>query len=233
MFVDVIGDGPLGQIKTHADAHGNVRGYVGNPHVHLPLNSGGKLNVGAAVGQGHLYVTRDFGLKESYRGHVPLVSGEIGEDFAHYFLHSEQLPSLVAVGVLVETDNTVRAAGGLIVQLFPEAKEEVIRHLESVAARLPAVSKAVDDGMRAEDLIRMAAGGLDVEVLHESPVRFHCGCSRARFERALIALGRDELEEMLADDGQAELVCHFCSSKYHFDGPQLEALIKEAAAAFP
>lgn len=229
VFVDIVGDGPLGHIKANADANGNVRGYVSNPRVHLPLNDGGKLNVGAAVGKGHLYVTRDFGLKESYRGYVPLISGEIGEDFAYYFLHSEQLPSLVALGVLVEKDYTVRAAGGLIVQLFPEADEEVVSHLEAVAARLPAVSSSVDAGMNAEDLIRLAADGLDVTVLQESPVRFHCGCSRTRFERALIALGKEELEDMLAEDGEAELVCHFCSAKYHFDGPQLHALIEEAA----
>lgn len=233
VFVDIIADGPLGNIKTNVDAHGRVRGYVGNPEVHLPSTPDRKLNVGAAVGRGHLYVTRDFGLKESYRGYVPLVSGEIGEDFAYYFLHSEQLPSLVAVGVLVETDMTVRAAGGLIIQLMPEADEDVVTHLEAVAARLPAVSTSVDEGMTAEDLIRLAADGLDVDVLHRSPVRFECRCSRSRFERALISLGKDELEEMLLEDGQAELVCHFCSAAYHFTDEQLAALIEETAQQSP
>lgn len=227
LFVDIIADGPLGNIKTNVDAHGRVRGYVGNPQTHLPSTPEKKLNVGAAVGKGHLYVTRDFGLKESYRGYVPLVSGEIGEDFAYYFLHSEQLPSLVSVGVLVETDNTVRAAGGLIVQLMPEAPEDVVEHFESVAARLPAVSTSVDEGKTAEELIRLAAEGLDVDILHQSPVAFECRCSRPRFERALISLGQEELEEILTEDGQAELVCHFCSTKYHFTGEQLAALIEE------
>lgn len=227
LFIDIIADGPLGNIKTNVDSNGRVRGYVSNPQVHLPSTPAGKLNVGGAVGRGHLYVTRDFGLKESYRGYVPLVSGEIGEDFAYYFRHSEQLPSLVAVGVLVDTDNTVRAAGGLIVQLLPEASDEVAQHLEAVAQRLPAVSTAVDEGITAEGLIRLAADGLDVNILHESPVKFECRCSRSRFERALIALGKEELEDMLTEDGQAELVCHFCSAKYHFDGEQLAALIAE------
>lgn len=229
VFVDVVGDGPLGYIKANADAEGRVRGYVANPHVHLPSTPAGKLDVGRAVGKGYLYVTRDFGLKEPYRGYVPLVSGEIGEDFAYYFLRSEQLPSLVAVGVLVETDNTVRAAGGLIVQLLPGADDKVAEHLEKVAARLPAVSTSVDRGVSAEGLIRMAAGGLDVQVLEERAVRFACRCSRSRFEQALIALGKDELEDMLREGGEAELVCHFCSAKYHFSREQLEALAAEAA----
>lgn len=229
LFVDVVGDGPLRFIKTNGDAEGRVRGYVGNPHVHLPSTSDGKLDVGGAVGQGHLYVTRDFGLKESYRGHVPLVSGEIGEDFAHYFLRSEQTPSLVAVGILIETDNSVRAAGGLIVQLLPEAGEEVISHLEAVAARLPAMSTAVDEGQTAEDLVRFVADGLDVDILDRRPVRFECRCSRERFEQALIALGHKELSDIRTQDGAAELVCHFCSEVYHFTDEQLAALMKETA----
>lgn len=228
VFVDVVGDGPIGHIKANADAEGRVRGYVTNPHVHLPPTPAGKLDVGRAVGRGHLYVTRDLGLKEPYRGYVPLVSGEIGEDFAYYFLHSEQLPSLVAVGVLVDTDNTVRAAGGLIVQLLPGAGEHIAARLEAVAAQMPAVSTSVDRGISAEGLIRLAADGLDVEVLEERPVRFECRCSRSRFEQALIALGQNELEDILREDGQAELVCHFCSAKYYFDRDQLEELLAEA-----
>lgn len=227
IFVDIVGDGPLGHIKTNADSEGRVRGYVTNPHVHLPAKADGKLDVGRAVGNGHLYVTREFGLKESYRGHVPLVSGEIGEDFAHYFLRSEQLPSLVAVGVLVDKDGTVRAAGGLIVHLLPGADERVVEHLEKMTARMPAVSSAVDEGATAEGLVRLIADGLDVNVLEERPVRFECRCSRDRFEKALIALGKEEVEEILREDGEAELVCHFCSAKYHFTREQLEALVEE------
>lgn len=233
IFIDIVGDGPLRYIRTNADSEGNVRGYVGDPHVHVPSNAQGKLDVGAAVGQGDLYVLRDFGLRETYRGHVPLVSGEIGEDFSHYFLHSEQTPSLVSVGVLVGTDNSTLAAGGLIIQVLPEADEAVIAHLETVAGRLPAISSAVAEGQTAEDLIRMAADGLDVKLLAERPVRFHCGCSRPRFEKALIALGAEELRDMLETDGSAELVCHFCSEVYRFDATELDALLAEATEAAP
>lgn len=231
IFVDVVGDGPLRYIRANADAEGNVRGYVGDPHVHLPSNAQGKLDVGAAVGAGSLYVLRDFGLKESYRGFVPLVSGEIGEDFSHYFLHSEQTPSLVSVGVLVDTDNKVLAAGGLIMQVLPDADDDVITHLEDVARRLPAVSASIQSGQTAIDLIRAAADGLDVKVLAQRPVRFQCGCSRPRFERALIALGEDELRDMIETDGSAELVCHFCSEVYRFGGDELDGLLTEASGA--
>lgn len=229
VFVEIVGNGPLKTIHTQADSEGRLRGYVGNPHVHLPANSSGKLDVAGAIGQGTLYVIRDLGLKEAYRGYVPLVSGEIGEDFAHYFLHSEQTPSVVAVGVLVNPDHRVRAAGGLLLQVMPGATEEVITTLEEHVRHLPPVSAAVDDGLDAEGLLRLAAGDLDVQVLRHLPVRFECGCSRQRFERALIALGEEELRDMLQTDGSAELVCHFCSEVYRFDAQELAALLEEAA----
>ncbi|HLT58389.1 MAG TPA: Hsp33 family molecular chaperone HslO [Limnochordales bacterium] len=229
VFVEIVGDGPLRSIHTQADWEGRVRGYVGNPHVHLPANSRGKLDVAGAVGAGTLYVIRDLGLKEPYRGFVPLVSGEIGEDFAHYFMHSEQTPSVVAVGVLVDPDHRVRAAGGLLLQVMPGAAEGVIAQLEEQARRLPPVSSAVDGGMDPEGLIRLAAGPLDVQVLRHLPVRFECNCSRERFERALIALGEEELRDMLHTDGSAELVCHFCAEVYRFDAEDLTALLAEAA----
>lgn len=230
IFLDLVGDGPLRYVRVNADAEGNVRGYVGDPHVDLPAKNG-KLDVGGAVGQGDLYVLRDFGLKETYRGHVRLVSGEIGEDFSHYFLHSEQTPSVVSVGVLVGKDRKTLSAGGLILQVLPGADEAVIDHLEQAARQLPAVSSAVHEGQRAEDLIRMAANELDVKLLEERPVQFHCGCSRPRFEKALIALGADELTDMMETDGSAELVCHFCSEVYRFDGDELRALLAEATEA--
>lgn len=228
IFIDIAGDGPLRYVRANADAEGNVRGYVGDPHVHLPSREG-KLDVGGAVGRGDLYVLKDFGLKESYRGHVPLVSGEIGEDFSHYFARSEQTPSLVSVGVLVGSDNAVLAAGGLLLQVLPGAAEDVVDALEQAAERLPAVSAAVHEGRTPEQLIEAAAGGLPVKMLAQRPVRFHCPCSRPRFERALIALGADELQDMLDNDGSAELVCHFCSEVYRFDKDELTALLLEAA----
>lgn len=230
VFVDIICDGPLRYIRANADAQGNVRGYVGDPHVHLPANAQGKLDVGGAVGAGSLYVLRDLGLKDMYRGYVPLVSGEIGEDFSHYFLHSEQTPSVVSVGVLVGTDNKVQAAGGLIVQVLPDADEDVISHLETAAKKLPAMSTAVAEGSTAVDLVRAAAHGLDIKVLAERAVHFHCPCSRTRFERALIAMGTEELQDMIDTDGSAELTCHFCSEIYRFDMVQLQKLLGEASA---
>ena len=228
VYVEIVGDGPIKSIHTQADAEGRLRGYVGNPHVDLPANANGKLDVAGAVGRGQLYVIRDLGLKEPYRGFVPLVSGEIGEDFAYYFMHSEQTPSVVAVGVLVSPDHRVRAAGGLLLQVMPGAAEDVLDVLESRARRLPPVSGAIDDGVGAEGLVRLAAGELDVQVLRRMPVRFACSCSRERFERALVALGEDELRDILTTDGSAELVCHFCSEVYRFNADDLTALLEEA-----
>ena len=164
-----------------------------------------------------------------FRSFVPLVSGEIGEDFAHYFLRSEQTPSVVAVGVLVDPDHRVRAAGGLLLQVMPGAREEVISVLEQRARELPPISSAVDNGKDAEGLLALAAGDLDVRVLRRLPVQFKCSCSRERFERALIALGEEELRDILETDGSAELVCHFCSEVYRFDAKDLTALLKAAA----
>jgi len=228
VYVEIEGDGPIKAVHTQGDSEGRVRGYVGNPHVELPANARGKLDVAGAVGRGTLYVIRDLGLREPYRGFVPLVSGEIGEDFAHYFLRSEQTPSVVAVGVLVNPDGRVRAAGGLLLQVMPGASDDIVAVLEDQARRLPAVSAAIDGGRDAEGLVALAAGELDVQVLRTMPVRFECSCSRERFERALIALGEDELRDMLETDGSAELVCHFCSEVYRFDAKELSALLKAA-----
>ncbi|MFO7310698.1 MAG: Hsp33 family molecular chaperone HslO [Bacillota bacterium] len=227
--VEIVCDGPIKALHAQADAEGRVRGYVDNPHVDLPVNARGKLDVAGAVGHGTLYVIRDLGLREPYRGFVPLVSGEIGEDFAYYFLHSEQTPSVVAVGVLVDPDHRVRAAGGLLLQVMPGASEEVISVLEQRARELPPMSSAVDQGKDAEGLLALAAGDLDVRVLRRLPVQFKCSCSRERFERALVALGEEELRDMLETDGSAELVCHFCSEVYRFDAKDLAALLKAAS----
>lgn len=229
VFVEIVCDGPIKSLHTQADAEGRVRGYVGNPHVDLPANAKGKLDVAGAVGNGKLYVIRNLGLREPYRGFVPLVSGEIGEDFAHYFLRSEQTPSVVAVGVLVQPDHRVRAAGGLLLQVMPGASDAVISILERRARELPPISSAVDQGKDAEGLLSMVAGELDVRVLRRLPVQFKCSCSKERFERALIALGEEELRDMLETDGSAELVCHFCSEVYRFDAKELSALLKAAA----
>ncbi|MBO8142710.1 MAG: Hsp33 family molecular chaperone HslO [Firmicutes bacterium] len=228
VFVEIAGDGPLGFVRADADPQGRVRGYVGNPHVHLPANAKGKLDVAGAIGRGMLHIVRDLGVGQPYRGYVPLVSGEIGEDFAHYFMYSEQTPSVVAVGVLVDTDGRVRASGGLLVQLLPGAGETLIPMLEERARALPPVSRAIDAGQGPDDLIGAVAQDLDVKILRRLPVRFSCRCSRQRFERALVALGEEELRDMLDSDGSAELVCHFCAQHYRFSARDLETLLAEA-----
>lgn len=179
-----------------------------------------------AVGHdGHLYVIKDLGLKEPYTGSVPLVSGEIGEDFAYYFVHSEQTPSVVSLGVLVEKDATVRAAGGFIIQLMPRAEKEIIEQLEVAAGRIPPVSGLVDAGRTPEDILEMVIGQLGMKVIDRSGLRFLCSCSKERLERVLLSLGKAELRDMLATQGEAELVCHFCREKYYFSGEELARLL--------
>ncbi|AVX20964.1 molecular chaperone Hsp33 [Carboxydocella sporoproducens DSM 16521] len=222
----IFGDGPIGGIITQADAEGNLRGYVQEPHVDLPPKGPGKLDVGRAVGQGQLYFTRDLGLKEPYTGTSPLVSGEIAEDLTHYFAKSEQIPSVVALGVLVAPEGHVQAAGGFLLQLMPGATEEVINALEANLAQLPPVSSQVAEGARAEDLLQQALQGFDFQILERKEVRFACRCSRERMSGILLALGWKELAEMAAEGG-AELRCHFCNEKYHFSKAELEQLMFE------
>jgi len=222
--IEIIGDGPLEQIVADADGEGNLRGYVQNPHVDVPNSKQGKLNVKTALGEGHLWVIRDLGLGEPYRGGVPLVSGEIGEDFASYFARSEQTPSVVALGVLVGVDLSVRAAGGLILQLLPGATEGIAIMLEHMVRSLPPISSLIDAGSTPEDIIEQAIGELQPKYLHQLPLRFKCSCSRTRCESALIALGTEELDELIKEQGEAELTCRFCKERYTFTREELEAL---------
>lgn len=227
VLLQIIGDGPLKHVVAAADAQGAVRGYVGDPHVHLPLSAKGKLDVAAAVGRGHLYVTRDFGLREPYRGVVPLVSGEIAEDVAVYFARSEQIPSIVALGVLVDTDNAVRAAGGLLVQVMPGVAPDVIEALEERAGSLASVSQLVDDGADPAELLRQVLTPWPLKLLERRSVRFACSCSRERFGGALAALGEAELCDLIETQGQAELVCHFCGETYRFAEGELAAIVDD------
>lgn len=222
--VQIIGDGPLEQITADGDGEGNLRGYVQNPYVDLPLTEQGKLNLSAAVGKGHLWVIRDLGLGEPYRGGVPLVSGEIAEDFASYFAQSEQTPSAVALGVLVGVDGGVQAAGGLILQLLPGASEGLAIILEHMVRDLPAISSLIDSGSTPEDIIEQAIGDLQPKYLNRLPLRFTCTCSRERCESALIALGKEELEDIIREQGKAELTCRFCQEQYLFDKEELKNL---------
>ncbi|MDR3589795.1 MAG: Hsp33 family molecular chaperone HslO, partial [Negativicutes bacterium] len=220
--VRIAGDGPIGPIVADAGPAGFVRGYVSNPQVELPLNNG-KLDVGGAVGQGHIHVTRFTGLKQPFTGSVPLLSGEIGEDVANYLLVSEQTPSTVALGVLVNPDLTVAAAGGFIVQAMPGADDAVLEQVERNLAALPPVSQMVKQGEDGEAILGRIFAGLEATVFEPSQVAFYCQCSDERVESMLVSLGRKELAEMVLE-GQAEVRCHFCGELYQIGRERLRQL---------
>ncbi|MEW6697892.1 MAG: Hsp33 family molecular chaperone HslO [Bacillota bacterium] len=225
LTVRVLGDGPLGAIIVSANARGEARGYVQEPQVHLPSTPEGKLPVGAAVGKGHLHITRDMGLKEPFTGSVELVSGEIAEDFAHYLTTSEQTPSAVSLGVLVDTDNSVAAAGGLLLQLLPNTGEEVLVTLEQNLSQLPPISSLIKDRETPEEIIRRVTQGLDIKILETKHVCFCCQCSRERLEDLLVGIGKDEVHSMLEEQGQAEVNCHFCAEQYRFGQEDLQRIL--------
>ena len=219
------GGGPLGSITVVSDAQGNVRGYVQDGQVELPLKAPGKLDVGRGVGtDGTLTVIKDLNMKDPYVGTIPLISGEIAEDVTAYLTASEQIPSACALGVLVDTDQSVLCAGGYLIQLLPGASDEVITRLEEGVARAGAVSQSLHEGLSGLALLERVLEGFHLEVLEEQPVEYRCYCSRARVERALISLGRAELEEMIAQQGGAEIACQFCDTVYPFTGAELQAL---------
>lgn len=225
LTLQIQGDGPLGGILVDADAEGHVRGYVKNPHVHLPSNALGKLDVGGGVGAGMLYVIRDYGLKDLYRGSVELQTGEIADDFTYYFSVSEQTPSAVGAGVLVETDNRVVAAGGFILQLLPGHSEVDIATVERQLAKLTSVTDFLKTGATAAELLWFIAP--DACALEASAVEFRCSCSRERLGSVLAGLGAAELHSMIEEQGQAELVCRFCNEVYLFSRADLEQLLAD------
>lgn len=223
------GDGPAGVVVAVSDAGGNVRGYVENPVVELPLNRHGKLDVAGAVGRsGSLFVMRDLGLKEPYVSQSPIVSGEIAEDITHYYAVSEQIPTVCALGVLVNPDLTVRHAGGFLVQLLPGAPESAIGRLEQTLESLPAVTRMLEDGMSPEEIARRTLEEFDPDVTGNRPVEYRCNCSRKRVEWALLSLGREELTQMAEEQPVTEVDCHFCNKKYRYSPEELRIL---AAAA--
>ena len=224
--LQIKGGGPLGTVLAVSDCEGNVRGYVQEPHVDIPLRSDGKLNVGAAVGDdGTLTVMRDIGLKEPYIGSVGLLSGEIAEDLAAYFVESEQIPSACALGVLVDRDQSVRAAGGYLIQLLPGADEDVISKVEGGVLAAGQVTGLLDKNSDPEAMLRTVLSDFEVNILETSPIEYRCYCSRERVERALISLGVKELEDLLRQQGQAELTCQFCDTVHAFSGAELQGLI--------
>ena len=224
--IQVKGDGPLGAISVDANSQGEVRGYVENPFVDLALNHKGKLDVGGGVGQGMLYVIRDQGLKDYYRGSSELQSGEIADDFTYYFAISEQTPSSVGAGVLVDTDNSVITSGGFIVQLMPGATEDDVQELEDRLANLDSVTDLLKTGLGVVDLLQRVVP--DARVLETRQLSFHCSCSRERLQTVLKSLGEVELRSMMDDPGFAEATCHFCGEVYLFPREELEELAQPA-----
>jgi len=221
------GDGPLKGIVVTADNKVNVKGYVYEPIVDLPLKPSGKLDVGGAIGQGVLTVIKDMGLKEPMSGQVPLVSGEIADDLTYYFAKSEQIPSSVALGVLVDTDYSCKEAGGFIIQLMPDTPEEVISVIEKKLPYLEPVTTLLDKGNSPEDIMKMILEDLDIIFYEKTPVNFKCDCDRTRVEKALISVGKEELKDMLENDKNANLRCHFCNKEYDFTENDLKELLEK------
>lgn len=228
LTLQIKGGGPLGTVLAVSDSRGNVRGYVQDPHVELMEKEPGKLDVGTAVGiDGTLTVIKDLGLKEPYVGSIGLFSGEIADDIAMYFVESEQIPTACALGVLVGVDQSVTSAGGYLIQLLPGADDSVIEKIEGGVRRVGSVSRAMESGMDAESLLRAVLSDFDLEVLETHPVEYRCYCSRDRVARALISMGREELQNMIEEQGSAELTCQFCDAVYQFTKEDLEKLLAE------
>lgn len=229
LTIKIEGHGPMGPIIVDSNSSGDTRGYAHNVQVHFDLNDHGKLDVARAVGtDGTLSVVKDLGMRDMFTGNVPIVSGELGDDFTYYFANSEQLPSSVGLGVLVNPDNSVKAAGGFIIQVLPDAEEEYVARLEQQIQQMPPVSKLIEHGKTPEEILHIILGE-EVNVLDTQPVQFACQCSKERVENAIISLGTDELQDMIEKDGGAETTCHFCNEVYHLSVDDLERLKERTA----
>ena len=226
LSIRVVGEGPIGEMVVSTTSRGEVRGYVTNPHVLLQHDSG-KLNVGKAVGKGFIHVTKDLKIRDMFTSSAEIQTGEIAEDFAYYFTVSEQIPSAVGLGVLVNDDNTILSSGGFILQVMPGCKEETIQEIEKSLKNLMPVSEMVKKGYTPEDIMNEITNN-DYQFLQKMDLKYYCTCSREKFEKGLISLGKKQLEEINNDEGKIETVCHFCNSKYKFNKTDLQSLIKEA-----
>ena len=223
------GNGPIGGIVVDTNMHGQTKAYIKNPHVSLDLNEQGKLDVQGAVGtEGTLTITKDQGLKTPFVGQVPLVSGELAEDFTYYMTVSEQIPSSFGLSVLVNPDESVQVAAGFMIQVLPGVSEETIDKIEQALKEMPQLSELLSNDRSLTQLLDLLAGKDQYQILEEMPVSFKCDCSKERFANAIVALGKEEIQEMITEDHGAEAVCHFCRRKYHFTEEELEALKKEA-----
>lgn len=225
LTLQVRGDGPLGGITVTADSKGDVKGYVNNPDVMLPPKNG-KLDVGGAVGIGLLQVIKDMGLKEPYSGQTILVSSEIAEDLTYYFANSEQVPSSVGLGVLMDKDNTVACAGGFIIQMMPFAKEETISQIEENLKNITSVTDHLKKGETPEQILEILLGNLGLEITSTMPTKFYCNCSKERVEKAVISVGKKEIQDMIDDGQDIEVKCHFCNTAYKYSVEELKDILK-------
>ena len=223
----ISGDGPIGSVVAVSDSSGNVRGYVGNNVVEIPLNPKGKLDVGGAIGSGNLYVLKDLGMKEPYNGVIPLVSGEIAEDITAYFAESEQIPTVCALGVLVNPDLSIKAAGGYLIQLLPTADDEIIDKVEKSIEKIQPITTLLSNGMSLEDIVKTTLNLFEVEVLDKSNVEYKCTCSHERTKKVLMTLGVDDLEKLASESEITSVNCHFCNSVYEFKSSEIKELIKK------
>ena len=227
LTLQIKGDGPINGITVTADSKGRVKGYAGNPEVLIPANSKGKLDVSGAVGNGILNVIKDMRLKEPYSGQVALQTGEIAEDLTYYFAVSEQVPSAVGLGVLMNKDNTVRQAGGFIVQVMPFAEEATIAKLEQNVQKIQSVTTLLEQGHTPESLLEQVLEGFDIEINDTIPTEFYCNCDKNRVEKALISIGRKELNELIQEGKEVELNCHFCNTNYVFSVEELKEILRK------
>ena len=222
------GDGPIGGLLVTADGKGDVKGYAFNPDVMLPPNAQGKLDVGGSLGLGVLSVIKDIGLKEPYVGQTQLITGEIAEDLTYYFATSEQVPCSVALRVLINKDNTVRQAGGVIIQLLPGASDEIIDRLEAKLSGISSITSLLDAGKTPEEILTDILGEFGLEILKKMPVQFHCDCERSRVEKAIISIGRKEIQDMIDEGKEIEVNCQFCNKHYKFSVDELGEMLKKA-----
>lgn len=225
LTIRVEGNGPLGGMVATTNTYGEVRGYVGNPHVFLQYDSG-KLNVGMAVGEGFIHVTKDLKVKDMFTSSAQIQTGEIAEDFAYYFTASEQIPSAVGLGVLVDEDNSVISSGGFILQVMPGCKEETLKTIEKILAEIPPISELVKEGNTPEQLVELITKG-DFKLLEKLDLKYACNCSKSKFETGLISLGIDQLTEIKNEDKKIDVQCQFCAEKYHFTETDIDNLINE------
>ncbi len=228
LTLQIKGNGPIGGLTVTADAHGGVKGYAYQPEVIIPANAKGKLDVGGAIGEGILSVIKDMGLKEPYVGQTNLISGEIAEDLTYYYAASEQVPSVVALGVLMNRDNTVKRSGGFIIQLMPFAEENLIERLEEKVQQINSITALLDQEMTPEMILEDILGEFGLDINDKLNTAFECNCTKERVEKAIVSIGRKDIEEMIADQEPIEVNCHFCSKHYHFSIDELKGILKRS-----